>query len=45
MSKVPIKEEENALFIKRRAPQGQGKGVRRYNSVGESLGRRQPKWQ
>ena len=45
ISKISIKEEENALFTKRRAHQGQGEGVRRYNSIGESLGRRQPKWQ
>jgi len=46
MSKVSIKEEEEkALFIKMRAPQGQDKGVGRYNGVGELSGRRRPRWQ
>jgi len=46
MSKASIKEEEEkALFTTRRTPQGQDKGVRRYNSVGELSGRRQPRWQ
>ena len=40
MSEVSIKAEENALFTKRRALQGQDKCVRRYNGVGESLGRK-----
>jgi len=35
MSKVLIKEEEKDLLTKGRAPQGQDKGVRRYNGVGE----------
>jgi len=45
MSKVSIKDEENAFFTKRRAPQCQGTRVRRYNSIGESSGRRQPRGQ
>jgi len=36
MSKVSIKDEENAYFTKKRVPQGQGTRVRRYNSIGES---------
>jgi len=44
ISKFSIKEEENALFTKKRAPQDQGKGAVRYTSVGESSRRRQPKW-
>jgi len=46
MSKVSIKEEEEkALFIKERAPQGQDKGVRRYNGARELLQRKQSRWQ
>ena len=45
MSKVSIKEKEKALFIKSRAPQAQGKGMRRYNGIGDSSKRRQPRWQ
>ena len=45
MSNVSLKEEEKALFTKKRAPQGQDKGVRRYKDVGELSERRQPRWQ